>query len=170
MLLRLFGTSGRITRQGFWLFVYFSIFLVVGLYIQNMLLFQDDLPTDIDVLEFKVTLQLFSIVTVSVIIFALFCTMGVRRFHDMNSSGIWVLSLPASIAVGALGGIAYTVFHLINAQGFGLIYLIQRLLFYTFIGVSSCLAVSAFFLILVLGLTPGTRGENKYGPDPLGKN
>ena len=90
--------------------------------------------------------------------------VGIRRLHDTNRSGWWIL-LPivpyclafilggAAMVGGAASGSALGM-----SAGFGLA---AVFLFIGFI----CALVLLVFMVL-----PGTPGENRYGPNPYGDN
>lgn len=86
----------------------------------------------------------------------------VRRLHDVNKSG-WLILLPIVGAVLLVAGLGANLAALSGpnpAAGLGAIGSIGL------IG----LAVSALasIYLFVLALTPGTRGANRFGPDPKG--
>ncbi|HET8750253.1 MAG TPA: DUF805 domain-containing protein [Sphingomicrobium sp.] len=81
--------------------------------------------------------------------------VGIRRLHDTNRSGWWLLLpiIPYAVAI-VLGGPA------IMAGGMGAgLGLAALFLFIGFI----CAVALIVFLVL-----PGTAGENRYGPNPYG--
>jgi uncharacterized membrane protein YhaH (DUF805 family) len=71
--------------------------------------------------------------------------VAVRRLHDTNRSGWWLLAMVAAF-----------VLFLVLSVVTGMIYL-------TFIGVIAAVGVTLYFFTL-----PGTPGPNRYGPDPFG--
>ncbi len=81
--------------------------------------------------------------------------VGVRRLHDTNRSGWWILLpiIPYALAM-ILGGPA------IMAGGLGAGLGIAAL--FLFVGFI-CAIVLLVFMVL-----PGTPGENRYGPNPYG--
>ncbi len=80
--------------------------------------------------------------------------VAVRRLHDTNRSGFWLL-LPIGlyIAIIAMAMMAAAA----NSSAMGAIVLIVWLLF-----------MASAIMLLVFYCLPGTPGPNKYGPDPLG--
>ena len=74
-------------------------------------------------------------------------SLTVRRLHDLNLSGWWILAIwivPSALEAGAVQGLN-------NPQ------------------LGSTLSSAAALLIgLWLCLAPGTRGANRFGPDPRG--
>jgi uncharacterized membrane protein YhaH (DUF805 family) len=132
----LFGFSGRINRAKYWLtFVIYFIALFV-LYILFSLFFS--FPTDLLGL-----LLVFSVPFIPIIISSF--AVGIKRLHDRNKSGWWLLVF--YLLPGAIGNIGpYT----------GLDFVFQL----------ASLALSIWALV-ELGFLRGTPGRNQYGPDPL---
>jgi uncharacterized membrane protein YhaH (DUF805 family) len=83
--------------------------------------------------------------------------VGVRRLHDTNRSGWWILLpiIPYALAI-VIAGPA------IIAGGMGAGLGIAAL----FLLVGALCAL----LLLVFMVLPGTPGENRYGPNPLGSS
>ena len=129
----LFGFSGRINRAKYWIAaaVYLAIMLIV------MLLF------------FVLGLGVLFYVAVAVLYIAMLISgiaVGIKRLHDRDKSGWWLLLF--YVVPGVLGGI--------GAATGGLHWLFD---------VPSW-AISLWALI-ELGFLRGTSGSNQYGPDPL---
>ena len=81
----------------------------------------------------------------------------IRRLHDIDRSGWWLLGL-----VGAIGVAAFVVLGTgVDSPG-------SRALPFTamIIAILVLLAVVVTFLIFMV--LPGTDGSNRYGPDPYG--
>ena len=127
----LFGFQGRINRAKYWLatVIYLAFILVVT------------------VLAFLVDLGGLFIALAMVIYVALAISsiaVGIKRLHDRNKSGWWLLVfylLPAVLS-GIDTATGMTIFSLASA------------------------AVS-IWMIVELGFLRGTPGPNQYGPDPL---
>jgi uncharacterized membrane protein YhaH (DUF805 family) len=73
--------------------------------------------------------------------------VGVRRLHDTNRSGLWLL-------------IGYGPFIL------SLLLMVAGMLQFTMI--LSIVALVGFIVLLVFMVLEGNRGPNQYGPDPKG--
>jgi uncharacterized membrane protein YhaH (DUF805 family) len=74
-------------------------------------------------------------------------SLTVRRLHDLGLSGWWILAIwivPAALEAGAV--------QLVNNPQLG----------------STLSSVVALAIGLWLWLAPGTRGANRFGPDPRG--
>jgi len=88
--------------------------------------------------------------------------VGVRRLHDTNRSGLWLLFLifiPLPLAAIIIA-IVFIVkgFDFFTAMGTGLWFLgLILLILIPLIGITICLFWAA---------QEGTRGKNRYGPDP----
>ena len=72
--------------------------------------------------------------------------VGVRRLHDTNRSGWWLL----------IPGIPYLLTAVLFASGNLVL-----------AGILSIVALIGAIILLVLFVLEGTKGPNKYGPDPL---
>jgi uncharacterized membrane protein YhaH (DUF805 family) len=89
--------------------------------------------------------------------------VGVRRLHDVNRSGWWmfggfgiaVAAIFAIILVSAAGGGEYMPDDSMNMT------MMPLMLFFG-------LAFLVYGTVMLLWFwTPGTKGPNRYGPDPL---
>ena len=135
--------SGRAPRAEYWWYVLATIVAYVVLMMVERLLGLDALVGPYGLLTFVLMLAL--------LVPGL--AVGIRRLHDTNRSGWWMLlMLPyllfTILAVGAAASGSLTGLGAAGIVGFiGLI----------------CAIVLLVFMIL-----PGTRGPNKYGPDPYG--
>jgi len=83
--------------------------------------------------------------------------VGVRRMHDTNRTGWWILAPIIPYAIGvAMAGPAVLNPERLAEQGTAMMFLLLGLV----------LAI----VVLVFTVLPGTAGANKYGPDPYGAN
>jgi len=79
--------------------------------------------------------------------------VSVRRLHDIDRTGWWILAPALPYAVGVILLIAGA------ATGqFGMV---------TFGGLLSLIGFVLAIVLLVFYCLPGTRGANRFGPDPL---
>jgi len=80
--------------------------------------------------------------------------VGVRRLHDTNRSGWWILLpvVPYCLAF-ALGGAA-----MLSGGG--------SMTGLGIAGIFLLIGVACAILLLVFYVLPGTAGDNQYGPDP----
>jgi uncharacterized membrane protein YhaH (DUF805 family) len=141
----LFGVQGRINRAKFWLavLVYFVVSVVVG-----VIGFASGSETLAQTLSSLVSLVTF--------ISGIF--VGIKRLHDRDKSGWWLLIF--YIVPGVLTGIGAVIAFFALAEesaGAGTI---------GFLFVAAGLAV-LIWAFVELGCLRGTVGPNKYGPDPL---
>lgn len=95
----------------------------------------------------------------SLVLLVPWIAVAVRRLHDIDRTGWWLLApvVPYVIGFAMLGTAFFTNPEGIAASGglgAGLI----------FFGIGIILALVVF----VFTLLPGTRGSNRYGPDPYG--
>ena len=80
--------------------------------------------------------------------------VSVRRLHDTNRSGWWVLiAVIPYLMVGVAAGMAAATG---SMAGLGTA------------GILSILAFIGLIVLLVFMILPGTPGDNRYGPNPLG--
>lgn len=143
-----FEISGRARRAEFWLFV---LFLVLGGFILTVI----DIFLGTYNYDSKIGLLsgLFSLFTIIPSI-----TVGVRRLHDTDRSGYWVLAPIASFAV-AVAVLGVGVGSGLEA-GSGL-----EEVFLVFVSLVVLILILNLIL-LVFYCLGGTKGENRYGPDP----
>jgi uncharacterized membrane protein YhaH (DUF805 family) len=76
-----------------------------------------------------------------------------KRLHDRNRRGWWILMFPLGFVV---------LISLVGTFGEDL----DPIVYYGVLGTALILAIAA---VIELGLTRGTPGPNRYGPDPLAK-
>jgi uncharacterized membrane protein YhaH (DUF805 family) len=88
---------------------------------------------------------------------------GVRRLHDTNRSGWWILLPIIPYCLGmVLGGAALMAGAASGGGGVGMM---------AGAGIAGLFMLVGFVCVLVLlffMVQPGTRGDNQYGPDPSG--
>lgn len=151
--------KGRARRKEFWFFTLFyliALIIPLAVAIPLTVIFRHTIDTNLAV-------RIFTVVEVLVYLSLLLpaYAVTVRRLHDTNRSGLWV---PASIAPRVL------------AEGltaiFGQRWLLQiidgefptLLMINMFLGLTNlCVSI----LILIMMCEKGTKGENRFGPDPL---
>jgi uncharacterized membrane protein YhaH (DUF805 family) len=146
----LFGFEGRINRARYWLVALISVIAGTVILIESLLALADGLSdadpatiaTPLPILFYAIAFSLFA---VSQWIYA---AMTIKRLHDRDKSGWWIVSffvLPILLpeVAGRLGEPTAAFF--IGVVAFVL---------------SVWSVVETFFL-------RGTRGPNRFGPDPL---
>ncbi|WP_205480770.1 DUF805 domain-containing protein [Sphingomonas arenae] len=95
----------------------------------------------------------------SLVLIIPFIAVGVRRLHDIDRTGWWLLApvVPYALGFAMIGTAVFTNPEGIAASGgFGVGMI--------FFGIGLILALVVF----VFTLLPGTKGSNRYGPDPYG--
>jgi uncharacterized membrane protein YhaH (DUF805 family) len=135
----LFGFNGRINRAKFWLgtamsYLGFLAFFFVGGTISAATGFE---PDEAELWNVAIGLVF--------LVFVIGCALAVKRLHDRNKSGWWMLILvafPIALLSAAPPGIP---------------------------GVMALVATNVISLwaVIELGFVEGTDGPNRYGPDPL---
>jgi uncharacterized membrane protein YhaH (DUF805 family) len=139
---RYFDFVGRASRREYWAFAIFSLVVVtITGWIDNVSGLHFVAPAA-GADPPGVLTTVFSLVT-----FVPGLAVAVRRLHDSNRSGWWVM-LP----------VAPFLFVVVVAP-FGLM-----VIFYMFVPLAMLLAAAAFIVLLCL---PGTRGPNRFGGDPF---
>jgi len=141
----LFSFQGRLNRQPYWL-----IGIAIGVVMTLMAIFTVTnalLEHDIGGITFAI-LVIFGLLYIPAIWIGL--AIGTKRLHDRDKSAWWLLVfyvLPSVLSqigyqMGLLGGLVFSL-------------------------ASLAVAIWAF---VELGCLRGTRGPNRYGPDPLAKS
>ena len=162
------GFNGRTGRSEFWLFILVQCLIVVfGLILAGI----------IDLLALLLALYL-----LGTLIPTLAAT--VRRLHDTNRGSWWlllaVIPTPLAIAILAVGayflalgvgaGLLGLLFFFVDSDDQLLLTAEQLLVLGTAaLGLGAIIGIVAAALgivLLVFLASPGTEGENKYGPEP----
>jgi len=153
--------SGRSRRMEYWMWALFQVLLYVGMLVLMMLVAGGAMigrsPTGAMAAggAAMVIMGLYFVIQLAFIIPGI--AVGVRRLHDTNRSGWWLLApIVPYIVMAVAGGMAISSGSV--GGGTGAIVMI-------------CMA-AVFVLaimLLVFMLLDGTKGPNKYGPDPKGR-
>jgi uncharacterized membrane protein YhaH (DUF805 family) len=158
----LFGFSGRINRAKFWLavviwIVFWAIavpicvlaaFMILGLHLPDSSLPSDELVTRYIRMAFDYLFLLIIIIAFFIVSWISAFAVGIKRLHDRNKSGWWILLF--YLVPSVLSGIADTSEQPMAAVVLGL----------------ASFVISIWGLV-ELGFLRGTVGPNQYGPDPL---
>jgi len=129
----LFGFSGRINRAKYW--------IAAGIYTAAMLI--------VGLLFFLLGLGMLLYVAFAVVYLVMIVSgiaVGIKRLHDRNKSGWWLLLF--YVVPGVLSGIG------------------SALCGWHWLFDGPAYAISIWALV-ELGILRGTSGPNQYGPDPL---
>jgi uncharacterized membrane protein YhaH (DUF805 family) len=148
----LFSFSGRINRAKFWLSVVFWLVVVFVAFVVIIVLIGRGV-SDLDTDDIGGLIAAFGagIIVVAIVLIPMFISnlaVGIKRLHDRNKSGWWIVLFYFGPAVlDAIG----------NTSDSG--------------NVSFALGLAGFAIaiwgIVELGFLRGTVGPNQYGPDPL---
>ena len=141
----LFGFQGRINRGKYWLAA--LIYFIIGLVMATIGYFAEEAPA------FQI---LNAVVSIGVLISSI--AVGIKRLHDRDKSGWWLLLF--YLVPSLLWGIGAVVFFYgVGAEAAG-----------GMIGGGVLFALGFTVLIwafIELGCLRGTLGPNRFGPDPL---
>jgi uncharacterized membrane protein YhaH (DUF805 family) len=150
----LFSFKGRFNRGKYWLFVLlYVIALVVIIAAGGSLMLAGAEQGGLGGMLFSG--GLFAILLLVFIIFAFVASIAVsvKRLHDRNKSGWWLLIF--FLGPGLLSGIGGAMNPSpVEVSGAGLLFALLSL----------AIAIWAF---VELGCLRGTVGDNRYGPDPV---
>jgi uncharacterized membrane protein YhaH (DUF805 family) len=156
----LFSFQGRINRAKYWLAVVFwtvvdmVVFAVMGGMLVRDIVALGSEPSGADILRVILSFG-FSIILVLLVVFVPMIVsgfaIGIKRLHDRDQSGWWILLFYFGPAVASA---------LARTSDSGAAALI--------LGLAS-LAISIWAFV-VLACLRGTHGPNTYGPDPLSGN
>jgi uncharacterized membrane protein YhaH (DUF805 family) len=143
----LFGFDGRINRGKYWLAVLIYVAIWTS-FIAGSLVWLGGLDTD-NLLSFAgAGLAIWFLGFILLILMTWSgLAVGVKRLHDRDKSGWWILLF--WLGPGVLGG-----WH--TAPGMGGSFVL-----------SLAAGGIAIWGLVELGCLPGTPGPNRYGPDPL---
>jgi uncharacterized membrane protein YhaH (DUF805 family) len=141
----LFGFTGRINRGKYWLAA--LIYFILGLVMATIGYFAEEAPA------FQI---LNAVVSIGVLISSI--AVGIKRLHDRDKSGWWLLLfyLVPSLLFG-IGAVVF--FYGVDAEAAG--GMIGG-------GIMYVLGIAVLIWAFVeLGCLRGTLGPNRFGPDPL---
>jgi uncharacterized membrane protein YhaH (DUF805 family) len=130
-LRKTFTLSGRASLSEFWWFVLFVNLIVAGLVVLSYMTTDGfyDYPGSGGIFAAMIPLVVMLVVLIPLAIAGF--TVEVRRFHDLNLSGWWVVWGIVAINIPSFGWLVAVV-------------------------------------MIVISTMPGSVGENRHGPDPLG--
>ncbi|HEX8239638.1 MAG TPA: DUF805 domain-containing protein [Allosphingosinicella sp.] len=154
--------SGRSRRMEYWMFQLFMFIVYMAMVMLMMVLGGGALMMGGDANGLVAAGGAVMIIGLLYLLFALAMfipslAVAVRRLHDTNRSGWWILAPLAGYAVMALGGVLAAASP-DNPMLGGILALVGGLL-----------AFGLALTLLVFMFLEGTRGPNDYGPDPKGE-
>lgn len=174
----LFGFEGRINRAKMWQFILFCIVVEILAFIVIAMVFdfgfvvdwwvalssgaQDDRGSLIAFNPESGELrQWLGLAAVAVVVGALFwasLALALKRLHDRNKSGWWLMLFYA--IPGVLSGVA-VIPEIAEPQSITMAWVA--------IGLGLTMLVIEIWAFVELYCLRGTRGENRFGPDPLAR-
>lgn len=150
-----FTSEGRINRLSF--FLRFIALIVIAFFSALAIGFFASMFVIIAPILLIFIMSLVAIIF-SFVVWMASIFLYIRRLHDMNLSGMWVLGyVVLSLIIGGVE-IAATMDPALAAQAPAVMMI--RLVF-------NIIVIISFLLLLIW---PGTKGPNKYGQDPLNRN
>jgi uncharacterized membrane protein YhaH (DUF805 family) len=154
--------SGRSRRTEYWMFFLFQILLAVAFWVLMAIVGGGALMSGGDATALAaaggaimIVSALYGLVSLALLIPAIAVT--VRRLHDTNRTGWWVLA-PIAGYVLVLVGVAMAASSPDNPGLGGILAM-----------VGGIAALVLALVLLVFMFLEGTRGPNNYGPDPKGE-
>ena len=155
----LLSPQGRTSRAGYWAFIAILLAVTVAAMVLDNVLGLYDEVSQTGV--FETIIGLLSIWPS--------IAVAIRRFHDRNMTGWWYLILTLAMIVALIGGAVIggllSGVDLTNLDSMTEMQMIS--VFWP--GLIGMLLVGIYWFVIQLVL-PGTKGDNKYGPDPLEKS
>jgi uncharacterized membrane protein YhaH (DUF805 family) len=154
--------SGRSRRTEYWMFQLFLFLVYMALMVLMMILGGGALMAGGDPTSVMAAGGAALIVGGLYMLFALAMfipnlAVSVRRLHDTNRSGWWILAPLAGYVIMAIGGVMAAG----NPDNPGIGGVLAMIGMIAVIGLAITLLVFMFL--------EGTRGPNNYGPDPKGE-
>jgi uncharacterized membrane protein YhaH (DUF805 family) len=153
--------SGRSRRMEYWMFVVFQfligiVFGVLAGIMGGLAMVGGGGPRAIMAMGGGIIILYLLYLLIMLVLFIPALAVGVRRLHDTNRSGWWIIAPLAAYIVMAIGlGIAAV------SGSTGLAAIVSLL--------GGFAAVVLFITLLVFLFLDGTKGPNRYGPDPKGR-
>jgi len=146
-----FKFSGRATRAENWWWVLFTVLAGIVLAVLDTLTGTMGMFGDSGLLG--------GLFELGVIVPSL--ALGVRRLHDINRTGWWLLLVFGFFPIAAIGGgILLVSFFLLDN------FLILTVLGFAMVIGGGILGLIGIIVLIVWAIKQGDTGPNKYGPDP----
>jgi len=173
--------DGRSRRSEFWLWVLFRI--IVGMALGGVLMFM--IGSSIHLVEnqpemffqrYMTAMPIIQLVNLALLLPSL--AVGVRRLHDINRSGWWIVMPVVVMIVGFI--LFFIIFgaslfqmigasdggnNITEAQG-------MEIAMKLFGSIALCIVLPMLIsqiVMLIFYVTDGTPGPNRFGPDPKGR-
>lgn len=154
--------SGRSRRKEYWMFVlgmvlfYLALVLLMGVLMGGAILGglggnAADPAAGAGMMGAMLGGGIIGIVILLALLFLLIpsIAVGVRRLHDIDRTGWWLM-------LGYGPWILSMVFAIVQSVELA--------------AILNIVSMIGFLVLLVFAVMPGTRGPNRYGPDPKGEN
>ena len=139
-----FSFTGRINRAKYWVGI--LVFIVIGL-LMGLLAYAAE-----EILAFEL---LSIVVNIALLIAGL--ALGAKRLHDRDKSAWWLLVYYILPVILFIAGTLLFLHHIKTEDAAGAIGL----------ALAALALVLAIWAFVQIGCLRGTRGANRFGPDPL---
>ncbi|HVZ29889.1 MAG TPA: DUF805 domain-containing protein [Asticcacaulis sp.] len=170
-LLKYADFGGRARRTEFWLWVLFQKLLsyaalaVMG-FISPQPFFDPAHQQNPEIYLRQSAIYYAPLLVIGLLLFIPSLAVQVRRLHDSNRSGWWVI-LPLAILL--LGGTVAAAWFTSQFHGKALPETIVPQIFIV-MAIVYVPALLAVLLLFIFNLLDGTAGRNRFGPDPKGRD
>ncbi|MBV8824186.1 MAG: DUF805 domain-containing protein [Hyphomicrobiales bacterium] len=145
----LFSPHGRVNRAKYWLYVVVSIAIIIILVALISLIFARQLYDPRGGFNFPPGV-LVGVGVVYVVLLVVGIFVGIKRLHDRDKSGWWLLLF--YLVPMVLSWISA----ILSRNGIGVLFALASL-------------IVAVWALVELGFLRGTAGPNQYGEDPLAR-
>ncbi|HYG48580.1 MAG TPA: DUF805 domain-containing protein [Allosphingosinicella sp.] len=156
--------SGRSRRMEYWMFMLFLFLVYIAMIVlmvvaggSALMAGASNNPGGLMAAGGAVMIIFFLYILFALAMFIPALAVTVRRLHDTNRSGKWVLGLVGAYAVMFIGGVLAAGSP--DNPGLGGILSL----------IGAIAAIGLALTLLVFMFLEGTRGPNNYGPDPKGE-
>lgn len=154
--------SGRAARSEYWWFFLFAMIGSIVAGILDLVLFGSSVTTETSYSATTAFTPLNTLFSLAILLPSL--SISVRRFHDLDRTGWWLLAwLVPMVLVFIVGGVASVMADSTTATD-GLFVILA------FIVGALLVALGMYIWMIVWFATEGTVGENRFGPDPVDRS
>ncbi len=162
--------SGRARRTEFWLWVLlqkmltYAALAVMGFIVPSPFYQAVDTANPQAYIQ-KIAIYYAPILVIGVLLLIPSMAVQVRRLHDSNRTGWWVMLPLAAFAAGAIAATSWVASQMYGKSA------PQEMMGEVLLAMyASCVPpILAGLLLFIFNLLDGTAGRNRFGPDPKGR-